>query len=246
MTINVSQEDCVRLLNKWPITCTPEYRAYICADCGKNIRKAWHIHCLDGGYKREFHLCKECGKEHEEMTRQERILLHFDDLLKRLGLDYMIFASSLLHIIREGKLYEPDVEIDLAFHGDDLTEDIMAKLQASGHFGALYPCHEKYGEFYLWDVVGEPTGNPHIAMNPVWKKSGMVYMNMNGDDCMLWDPKFYPKESWSTIEYLGRKFNVPGKPKEYLEYWFGPDWETPLAGTWRDNKNRKQWKELWV
>lgn len=61
----ISQKDCVRLLNKWPINYTPEYRRYTCADCGKTMVKAWHIHCLEGGYKREFHLCRKCGKKYD-------------------------------------------------------------------------------------------------------------------------------------------------------------------------------------
>lgn len=62
----ITQQQALELLRKWePLTFIPEYipvyRAYTCADCAKEIRKAWHIHCLIGGYKREFHLCRNCG-----------------------------------------------------------------------------------------------------------------------------------------------------------------------------------------
>lgn len=60
----ISQSDCVKLLNKWKIDMTPQYRRFICAGCGKQMYKAWHIHCLEGGYKREFHLCRKCGKHY--------------------------------------------------------------------------------------------------------------------------------------------------------------------------------------
>jgi len=60
----LTQQDCVDLLNKWDINVVPEYRRFTCAGCGKEMNRAWHIHCLDGGYKREFHLCKKCGKEY--------------------------------------------------------------------------------------------------------------------------------------------------------------------------------------
>jgi len=57
----LDQKECERLLNGWSISVIPQYRKFTCASCGKEMIKAWHIHCLTGGYKREFHLCKECG-----------------------------------------------------------------------------------------------------------------------------------------------------------------------------------------
>lgn len=63
--MKLTQEECVKLLNKWPIDYTSQYRRFTCANCGRDIAKAWHIHCLDGGYKREFHLCRKCGLKYE-------------------------------------------------------------------------------------------------------------------------------------------------------------------------------------
>ena len=57
----LDQKECKRLLDGWPIPIIPEYREFTCASCGQTIQKAWHIHCLIGGYKREFHLCDRCG-----------------------------------------------------------------------------------------------------------------------------------------------------------------------------------------
>ena len=38
-----------------------EYREFTCANCYKKIRKAWHVHCKGGGFKREIHFCTKCG-----------------------------------------------------------------------------------------------------------------------------------------------------------------------------------------
>ena len=61
----LTQQKCVELLDKWKIDWKPQYRAFTCAGCGQEIEKAWHIHCLDGGYKREFHLCDKCGENYD-------------------------------------------------------------------------------------------------------------------------------------------------------------------------------------
>lgn len=46
----------------------------------------------------------------------EKLLLQVDDYLKG-KLDYMVFASSLLGIIREGHLLEHDKEVDICVLG---------------------------------------------------------------------------------------------------------------------------------
>lgn len=60
----ITQKQCLAILNKWEINWTPEYRTFTCGRCGRTIRKSWHIHCKEGGFKREFHLCKSCGKKY--------------------------------------------------------------------------------------------------------------------------------------------------------------------------------------
>lgn len=60
----ITNDQAIELLRKWEIDWTPRYRGFICACCGKEIKKAWHIHCMDGEFKREIHLCRECGRRY--------------------------------------------------------------------------------------------------------------------------------------------------------------------------------------
>lgn len=182
------------------------------------------------------------------MTEQEKTLLFFDDYFKKRKVDYMIFASSLLRIIREGKLEPLDAEIDICVHGTDLTDKLVEdKFKADGYWLGGYPCQEEYGEMYL---SNQKTLRPEygwIALSPLWLKKGKCYVNINQDDCIEWtNTKFYPKETWSTIKYLGRKFKAPSDPEAWLEMWYGVDWKIPLACHWKDNKNFKKWKDLWA
>ena len=184
----------------------------------------------------------------ETMIPQEKTLLYFDDYLKRCGVDYMIFASTLLHIIRGGKIPPKEVELDICVQGNDLNDKLIEdKFKADGYWLGTYPCKEKYGEIYL---SNKPTLQPStgwMAISPLWFKKGKCYINVNANECIEWPKtKFYDKKTWSTVDYLGRKFNVPSDPEEWLEMWYGSDWRTPLACHWKDNKNYKRWEDLWL
>jgi RNase P subunit RPR2 len=61
----ITQQELVRLANKWPIKWKPEYRRPICIGCGRNVAVMWHIWLDEGGYKKEVHLCKKCGKGYD-------------------------------------------------------------------------------------------------------------------------------------------------------------------------------------
>lgn len=41
----------------------PRYRRATCVDCGRPMIRMWHLWLLDGGFKKEVHLCKRCGKK---------------------------------------------------------------------------------------------------------------------------------------------------------------------------------------
>jgi len=180
------------------------------------------------------------------MTNQEQTLLFFDDYFKQHKVDYMIFASSLLHIVREGKLIPEDAEIDIIVQGNDLNKHLIENIfKAAGYWMSTYSCKEEYGEMYLTNQSSIQPEYGWIALNPLWFKKGVCYQNMLDDKCILWDSKFYEKKTWSTIKYLNRNFKVPNNPEEWLEKWYGSDWNIPLPGNWRDNKNCKSWDELW-
>ena len=67
----ITNKEAIRLLRKWPISSGPEYREPICADCGRIFRKAWHVHCHDLWFKREIHLCIDCGKKYGMIPKIE-------------------------------------------------------------------------------------------------------------------------------------------------------------------------------
>lgn len=41
----------------------PSYRMATCVTCGKRMIRMWHLWLKTGGFKKEIHMCKRCGKE---------------------------------------------------------------------------------------------------------------------------------------------------------------------------------------
>ena len=174
-----------------------------------------------------------------ESMKQNETLLFYDKYFKEMGLDYMIFASTLLEIVREGKIQSPNGEIDLCVIGDDLTDEMIEKIRASGEFTTSSGCHEKIGETYFKGL-----GPAWVAVSPLWYKKGKCYINMINGECITMDKRNHDKSKWSTLDYIGHKFKCPPDPELWLSEWYGKDWRTPKQTTWHDNTNRIEWKYL--
>ena len=180
----------------------------------------------------------------KELMETEKLLLQVDDYLKG-KLDYMVFASSLLGIIREGHLLEHDKEVDICVLGEDLTKEVVDKMQADGVLFSPMQCKEKYPEMYLSFSGAVWLEGIKVALNPLWLKKGVCYQNPSDNECIVWDKKYYDKKTWSTIKYLGREFKAPSNPEEWLEYYYSESWRTPIDCGWWDNKNLRKWEDLW-
>ena len=185
----------------------------------------------------------------EAMTIYEELLLFFDDYLKSLNVDYMLFASTLLGVVREGHLLDRDMEVDIAMLGKDINQELIDKFGAEGYLKGVFRkemdnCREKYGLIYLTNKKRREEG--WMAMSPIWLKKGVCYTNLVHADCLVLPKQVYNKKNWSTIEYLGRKFKAPPDPEKFLEAFYGKDWKKPVSGWhWKQNKNYKQWEDLW-
>ena len=179
------------------------------------------------------------------MTTREETLLFFDDFFKEIGLDYMIFASSLLGIVRDGKLLEHDAEIDICVLGKDLVGSAIDKIRNSGYFTGEYDCKEKQGETYLSKSGVQDGVAGWVAISPLWLKKGVAYINMTNNQCITMNPRNYKKKDWEMVEYIGRKFKCPPNPKKWLQEWYGDDWETPKKMHWTENENYKLHETLW-
>lgn len=58
-----NQKTLLRIVKTWDINPKPEYRGFRCADCQKQIRKAWYHWLTTTGYKTPVHFCAKCEKK---------------------------------------------------------------------------------------------------------------------------------------------------------------------------------------
>ncbi len=59
----MDSKEILKIVKKWKINKTPEFRGFRCANCQKRMHKAWHVWLSDGGYKTEVHFCRRCGRK---------------------------------------------------------------------------------------------------------------------------------------------------------------------------------------
>jgi len=186
------------------------------------------------------------------MTQFEKLLLFFDDYLKSIKVDYMLFASTLLGIVRDGKMIDGDKEIDVCILAKDIDQKLLDKFGSEGLLKNVFMkgmnnAREEYGMIYLTPEERMLRDKGWMAISPVWLKKRLCYTNIVNSDCMILPRSTHDKENWSTIEYLGRKFKAPRSPKRWLAGYYGEGWATPRPDWhWRNNKNYKQWEELWL
>lgn len=51
------------IARKWDTSAEPEYKMFVCDECGRDMAKAWHVWANLNKVLIETHFCKECGKK---------------------------------------------------------------------------------------------------------------------------------------------------------------------------------------
>lgn len=63
----ISQDELVELANRHEPAASaspPGFRKATCVKCGRKMVRMWHLWLHDGGFKKEIHMCKRCGKDY--------------------------------------------------------------------------------------------------------------------------------------------------------------------------------------
>ena len=64
LTLKIPQAELLRLANQWEPEASksePTFRQACCVQCGRPMLEMWHVWLHEGGFKKEVHLCWECG-----------------------------------------------------------------------------------------------------------------------------------------------------------------------------------------
>lgn len=60
------------IVKSWNIKDKPEFRAFKCGKCLKDIDKAWHVWFEYDGFKCEVHFCDSCYQEVYAKTKDNK------------------------------------------------------------------------------------------------------------------------------------------------------------------------------
>jgi hypothetical protein len=156
----------------------------------------------------------------DQGTCTENLLL-FDDIMKRLGIEYWLSEGTALGAVRGGAFIPWDDDVDVGMHEDQrpkFIREALPELERHGFKLCYVGLAGGYFTFFrgneALDVDIVQKGRECRACRTVWAKC-------NTCDEMV--P--FLSGNLRTVNFLGRQFVVPGD--SYLEYLYGPTWRTP-------------------
>jgi len=172
-----------------------------------------------------------------ELSVRKKEFLKICDILENLNINFFLQTGILLGAIRENDLIKWDWDIEISVFESDFFPkiDLVAEELKKNNF-KVEKISKKAKESKI-DFIGtypkEVTGytifswNYSKINNHYWRKGFIV------------PSKFLNK--FTKINFLGRKFNCPYNPEEYLKYAYG-DWKKPLRTSNKDVYFSKKFK----
>lgn len=168
--------------------------------------------------------------------KADRIINHFDRVMKKNELDYFVVAGTCLGMIRDGGYIEGDDDIDIAviYTSQDEINEIKAILQSNGfeirreNYSKNKSIIKKYGQvpnsihFFIYNVL--------IDLLIMYEVDNKYYLADKWKfDCSLFDNSGF-------IEYNRMILRVPRNVEKVLEMMYS-DWKTPT-----NNHSNRGWR----
>ena len=173
----------------------------------------------------------------EELSVRKHEFLKICDILDRLNINYFLQTGILLGAVRNQDLIKWDWDIEISVFSKEFLNQIDPLADSLRDEGfKILNINKKENDSKI-DFIGkypdEVTGYTVFSWN--YSKIKDVY----------WRREFsVPSKflnSFSTVNFFGRKFNCPNNPKEYLTFAYG-DWQKPLRTSDKDLYNSNKIK----
>lgn len=172
-----------------------------------------------------------------ELNTRKKEFLKICTILDNLEINYFLQTGILLGAIRDNELIKWDWDIEISVFESDFNKKINLIVDKLKKNNFNIKKVNKRKESSKIDFIGkypkDVTGytifswNYSTINNYYWRKGFIV------------PDKFLNK--LAKIDFLGRQFNCPYKPKEYLKYAYG-DWKKPLRTSNKDIYLSKKFK----
>tara|TARA_B100001063_G_C16679072_1_gene510734 strand:+ start:245 stop:877 length:633 start_codon:yes stop_codon:yes gene_type:complete len=162
----------------------------------------------------------------DELSVRKKEFLKICDILDKTKINYFLQSGILLGAIRDKDLIKWDWDIEISVFSEEFLPNIdsIVKLLEENEF-KITNINKNEKESKI-DFIGEYPEN--VTGYTIWSwnysKIKDVYWRRE-----LSLPAKYLK-NFSKIDFLGRKFNCPNNPEEYLSFAYG-NWRIPLRSS---------------
>ena len=173
----------------------------------------------------------------DELLVRKKEFLKICDILDNLKISYFLQAGVLLGIIRDNDFIKWDWDVEISIFPKDLLPniDLIADNLKTNGF-EINKINRKKDDSKI-DFIGEYPGNVTGYTIYAWNYSKIRNVYWRREYSL--PPKFL--KSFSKVDFLGRQFNCPNYPEEYLKFVYG-NWREPLRTIDKEMYYKKNYK----
>ena len=147
----------------------------------------------------------------QDIEKSDEMLETWDNICNELNIPHMLIYGTCLGFYRDGGFIKGDNDIDVrVLCNREKWDELTRKLDEKGIKKTNPPKGFAFRKYGLLMCIERS------------EKVGIVVFE-NGWEYML--PPLY--HEFDTVEYKGRKYNVPHPIEKYLEIRYGKDWRVP-------------------
>ena len=174
--------------------------------------------------------------DYELQIRKKEFLL-ICNILDKLKINFFLQTGILLGAVRDNDLIKWDWDVEISVFGEEFIKriDEVAEELKKNKFKIL-TVNKKKNDSKI-DFVGyfDESVTGYTIFSWYHSKIRRVY----------WRREYNVPEKYfqnlSKINFLGREFNCPNNPKDYLSYAYG-DWRTPIRTSVKNEYNTEKFK----
>ena len=176
-------------------------------------------------------------RTYDELLVRKKEFLKICNILDQLKIIFFLNSGILLGAIRDNDLIKWDWDIEISVFSDELLPKIdliTNKLKENGF--EIKKINKKEDDSKI-DFIGKYPGD--VTGYTIWSWNYSKLRDVYWRRELSIPSKFLNK--FSKIHFMGRQFNCPQNPEEYLEFAYG-NWKVPLRSTDKDLYNTKRYK----